>query len=836
MRYRYRFLMLAVWLAACLLVFHLFYENAKEEAIADLNARQTIHMRQAAMAIEGFFEHWIALLSSTARRDSIIALDEDGKNQMEFIYSNYEQGLKAISRVDEGGRIVHAIPYDPEHTGADLSGQRHVQEMMATHKPVLSSVFETVQKSDAVALHVPVFEGDTFRGSLGILFDFGVISKQFLKDILIGETGYAWMVDKDGIELFCPVPGHVGNSVFDNCRDFPTILSMAREMLQCREGVTTYLYDRIREHTREVVKKHAVYMPVRIANSFWSIVVASPEDEVLASLQRLRKGIFLIIAVLFAGSMFFSYSALRSWGIVKEEKIRRKAEEELRGLSTRQQALLAAIPDIIMEVNAHKVYSWANRAGLDFFGEDVIGKEASWYFEGDQQTYDAVQPLFSGDENVIYVESWQRRKDAEKRLLAWWCRVLKDDRGNVTGALSSARDITERKLAEEEREKLQAQLLQAQKMESVGRLAGGVAHDFNNMLGIIVGHAELAAMQTDAANPLHQNLGEILKAAHRSADLVRQLLAFARKQTVSPKVLDLNDTVSGMLKMLRRLIGEDIELAWMPGHDLWPVKVDPIQIDQILANLAVNARDAIAGVGKVTIETANVTIDQVYCAGHPGFLPGDYILLAVSDNGAGMSQEVLERLFEPFFTTKELGKGTGLGLSTIYGIVKQNDGFIDVYSEPGVGTMFKIYLPRLRAGEMEVRAERKEEPLKGGTETVLLVEDEAAILQIGKAMLEELGYAVLTADCPGDAIRLAHEQDRVIHLLLTDVVMPEMNGRDLAERLMSIHPGLRVLYMSGYTANAIAHHGVLEEGVIFIDKPFSMRDLASKVREALDIA
>jgi two-component system cell cycle sensor histidine kinase/response regulator CckA len=294
--------------------------------------------------------------------------------------------------------------------------------------------------------------------------------------------------------------------------------------------------------------------------------------------------------------------------------------------------------------------------------------------------------------------------------------------------------------------------------------------------------------------------------------------------------------VSGMLKMLSRLIGEDIDLAWMPGHNLWQIKMDPSQIDQILANLAVNARDAIAGVGKVTIETHNITFDETYCTEHSGFSPGQYVILAVSDDGVGMGKGILEHLFEPFFTTKELGKGTGLGLATVYGIVKQNNGFIDVYSEPGEGTTFKIYLPRIKTEGGRTGAEGEPETLQRGNETVLMVEDETAILKIGKAMLEFLGYEVLAANSPREAIRLAEEHPGAIHLLLTDVVMPEMNGRELAEHLKRSHPDLICLFMSGYTANAIAHHGVLDEGMNFMHKPFSLKDLAAKVCEALDKA
>ncbi len=402
----------------------------------------------------------------------------------------------------------------------------------------------------------------------------------------------------------------------------------------------------------------------------------------------------------------------------------------------------------------------------------------------------------------------------------------------INGVIASIRDITAHKKAEEDSRKLQEQLTQAQKMESVGRLAGGVAHDFNNMLSVILGHAELALARTDKNQPLFANLQEISKAARRSADLTRQLLAFARRQTIAPKVLDLNETVEGMLKMLRRLIGEDIDLTWLPGENLGPIKIDPSQIDQILANLCVNARDAIADTGKVTIKTAVAVFDEAFCQVHLEYLPGEYIQLIVSDNGAGMDPETLANLFEPFFTTKDLGKGTGLGLATVYGIVKQNDGFIHVASTPGQGTTFSIYLPRYAAGEELTKSESVRSP-PSDLETILLVEDEQMILDVTKTMLNLQGYEVLAALTPAEAIHLAEKHKDHISLLMTDVVMPEMNGRDLAKSVLAICPNLKRLFMSGYTADVIAHHGVLDDGVYFIQKPFSMQDLAAKITEVL---
>jgi PAS domain S-box-containing protein len=412
--------------------------------------------------------------------------------------------------------------------------------------------------------------------------------------------------------------------------------------------------------------------------------------------------------------------------------------------------------------------------------------------------------------------------------------ALRDSNGHTIGWATVSRDITERKRADEEKKKLLAQLTQAQKMESVGRLAGGVAHDFNNMLSVILGYAKLAQEGIEPDEPLYSDLDEIRKAAERSSDLTRQLLAFARKQTVAPKVLDLNETVEGMIKMLLRLIGEDIDLVWRPASRKMFVFIDPSQVDQILANLCVNARDAIGGVGKVIIETGAVTFDEDYCAHHAGFIPGEFVMLAVSDSGCGMDATTLDHLFEPFFTTKEFGKGTGLGLATVYGAVKQNNGFINVYSEPGHGTTIKIYLP-LYLAKAALRPELiQDQVVAASGKVILLVEDEAVLLKMTARMLEGLGYTVIAALTPGEAIRLARESQERIDLLMTDVVMPEMNGRDLAGNIISLYPDIKRLFMSGYTANVIAHHGVLDQGVHFLQKPFSMQQLAAKVRDALD--
>lgn len=395
-------------------------------------------------------------------------------------------------------------------------------------------------------------------------------------------------------------------------------------------------------------------------------------------------------------------------------------------------------------------------------------------------------------------------------------------------------DITARKLAEVEHEKLQAQLIQSQKMESVGRLAGGVAHDFNNILQSMMGYSEILLDGLPEEDEKREFVQEIAIGLQRAATLTRQLLTFARKQTISPIVLDLNDIVESMLKMLRRLIGEDIDLAWLPEAGLWPVKMDPGQIDQILANLCVNARDAIGGVGKVIIETGTAILDEAYCADHVGAVPGDFLLLSISDNGCGMGKETLDKIFEPFFTTKGLGEGTGLGLATVYGITKQNNGFIDVNSELGKGTTFKIYLPRHLGEVEELVVTSKAKPQSGHGETVLIVEDDDSLLNLAKRRLESLGYNVIAVNGSKKAIDIVNEHKTPIHLLITDVVMPEMNGNDLSKQLRILCPGIKILFMSGYTADVIVHRGILDEGVNLIHKPFSTESLAAKVREVLE--
>jgi two-component system, cell cycle sensor histidine kinase and response regulator CckA len=524
-------------------------------------------------------------------------------------------------------------------------------------------------------------------------------------------------------------------------------------------------------------------------------------------------------------------------GVTRDISERRQAEEQLRKREEKYRNIFENVQDVYYETSLDgalleispsiEVISRGQYRRADLIGRQII----DFYADTEERSRLINKLIETGSASDF--EILLHNKDGSLVTCSISAKLWRDDQGNPVKIIGSMHDISDRKQMEAEREKLQARLIQAHKMEAVGRLAGGVAHDYNNMLAVILGYTEMALEQTAPSDPIYADLKEVYNAGKRSMEITQQLLAFARKQTIAPKVLDLNETVEEMLKMLRRLIGEDIDLAWHPGASLWPVKMDPAQINQVLANLCINARDAIAGVGKITIETENIVFDENYCADHAGFVPGDFVMLAVSDNGRGMDRETLANLFEPFFTTKGVGEGTGLGLATIYGIVKQNYGFINVYSEPKKGSTFKIYLPHHEGQPASRPAVAHTEPEYGKGETILLVEDEPKIIKMSKMMLEKLGYHVLTAETPGKAVSLVSEYDGEIHLLITDVIMPEMNGRDLAEKLKALYPDLKILFMSGYTANVIAHHGVLDGGVHFIEKPFSRAELAGKVREAI---
>ncbi|MBU4258474.1 MAG: PAS domain S-box protein [Desulfobacteraceae bacterium] len=556
-------------------------------------------------------------------------------------------------------------------------------------------------------------------------------------------------------------------------------------------------------------------------------------------------------------------------GVMYDITERKRAEEKTKQLQEYLQLQIDRMPiGLIVWDTEFRVTSW-NPAAEKIFGftaQEALGKHPYGLIvpkEAQPHVDDIWRRLLEGDITAHSIND-NMTKDGRTIICQWSNTPLKETDDTVRGVLSMVQDITKRRRAEEdlqaaygqsiiyaqelkeqiekrermeeEKKKAEAQLYQAQKMEAIGTLTGGIAHDFNNLLTAILGNAQLALMKVIKDESLRKQIEEINKAGERAASLTRQLLAFSRKQVIQPKILDVNEAINETEKMLKRMIGEDIEFLLVLEPELWKIHADPGQIDQVFMNLVVNARDAMPSGGKLTIETANVELDEAYFRKHgiEGEKSGHYAMLAVSDTGCGMDEKIKEHIFDPFFTTKGVGKGTGLGLSTVYGIVKQNKGYVWVHSEPGKGTTFNIYFPRVTEG---VAAGKEQEKFTGeisGSETVLIVEDNDGVRKLAQEILLLHGYKGLVAENGEDALRVSHAHEGPIHLMIIDVVMPGMSGTDLAEKLQSIRPEARVLYMSGYTDNAIVEHGFLAPGLNFLQKPFTLESLGKKVRQVLD--
>lgn len=507
---------------------------------------------------------------------------------------------------------------------------------------------------------------------------------------------------------------------------------------------------------------------------------------------------------------------------------RKRAESALRESEARQRLLIEQLPAVLWTVDKELRLTSSVGAGLIRLGlkpHEVVGKSLQEFFQTDDRNF---MPI-AAHRRALAGESMTFHTEWGGGSYTCHAEPLRAAEGEILGVIGMALDITDRK-------QLEAQLRQAQKMEAVGRLAGGIAHDFNNLLMVIQGYTELLLDRLGSVHPLRRNAEQIHDASQRAASLTRQLLAFSRKQMLAPQILNICSVVSDMEKILRRLIGEDIELAIANSQDIWTVKADRSQVEQVILNLAVNSRDAMPNGGKLTIETRNVEIDGTYARKYPVVEPGEYVMMAVSDTGCGMDVETQAHIFEPFFTTKEKGKGTGLGLATVYGIVKQSGGYIWVYSELGKGTTFKVYLPHVQASAEAMPSKMEPKMPQHGTETILLVEDEKGVRELAREYLEQAGYKVLEAENAQQALQISEKHQGSIDLLFTDVVMAGMSGRQLAEEMQKTRPDIRVLYMSGYTDEAIVNHGLLGREVSLLQKPFTLNSLALKVRETLEAA
>ena len=965
--HKYYFLFLLILMILSGYLFSAFYGEAKKNAIKTLNTNHMFHAKKAAKEIETFFDHWIEGLTFVSKDKSIISLDKFGKKKMQFFLDTHRDEISGITRTDASGKILFTIPNIKDVTGKDISYQQHIKEVMLTHKPVISDVFKAERGFDTVAVHVPVFRGKDYDGTVAVLINFQIIAKRSLEQIRIGETGNAKMISRDGTELYCPVPGHTGKSVFENSKDFPSIIAMTRNMLEGKEGVTTYEFDMIKGKSVKTIKKHAFYMPIRLANTYWSIVVASSENEIMEYLEHFRNKLIAIMCFLLFGSILLSYQGIKAWGIIQEEKRRANAENKLRESERRLGYIIDFLPEAILAIDKDgKVIVW-NKAIEEMTGysaESMLGKGDYEYaipFYGKRRPIlidfvtkwdDEIEKQYSfinKEGNTLYTETSVPCVRGQNRILWGKASPLYDSQGNVAGAIESIHDLTERKLAEDElfrekeklltifenapfsmvlidkegrfvyinpmhinmfgytsseipdgrtwfkkafpdeayrkeaisawindikthavgegrrrifnvtcrdgslklvnfipvmlsngdnimvcediteRKKMEEQLANAQKMEAIGTLAGGIAHDFNNILMGIQGHTSLMLLDASTNHTHFERLKRIEDLINSASKLTKQLLGFARGGKYDVKPVNINELIKKTSSIFERT-KKEISINCVYEDDIWTVEADQNQIEQVLLNLYLNAWQAMPDGGNITLETKNEHIEEYNQNVH--FLkPGRYVKISVIDTGIGMDEKTKERIFEPFFTTKEIGKGTGLGLAMVYGIIKNHNGFINVISSKGHGTIFEIYLPSSEKHILKV--EDTKQDIKQGSETLLIVDDEKSVLDVTKEILESLGYTVYSAENGEKAIKIYKEKKDEIHLILLDMIMPGLSGNETFDRIKEINPSVKVVLSTGYSLNVQAQR-IMDKGCDgFLYKPFDMVQLSTKIHEVL---
>ncbi len=961
MKYRNYVFVLLVILTLCAVAFVSIYNEVKRQTIADLNTRQFMHARQSARGIQEHFDHLIKTLIILSQHESIVRLTKQGQQIMMNYQELDPEEIKGITRVDARGIILHTTPYNRKVIGTDISGQEHVREILKTHKPVISDVFQAVQGFQAIAIHVPVFQNDRFAGTLGVLVSFDHVADHHVREIRIGENGYAWMITRSGIEISCPVPGHIGHSVFDNCKDFPEIIAMASQMQKGKEGVTTYPFDKIRGSHVEKVVKHAVYLPIKIGNTFWSIVVATPEDEVLLIMDGFRKRLMFVFIVLFLIGCAFTYFLVRTFVIFREQEKRKAIEASLEKSEETLSLVMDGVPVLLAYVDEDLRFVYTNRAYAEWYGrtrEALTGKRIADLL--DQEVFSRALPYYQealsgkdvvfenkacdkdGRERYVNIRlvphnragrvvgifasimditehrlAEEKRREAELLFSAFMnnipAAVLIKDRDlrpvyankrfrelfpadnwmgktpaetfppevadpmteNDRQALSSGfvryeeqwenldglkcifetskfrieregktpflgciiLDVTDRKRAEEERNALQERLQRAEKMEALGTLAGGVAHDLNNVLGVLVGFSELLVEKLPGDSPLVRYADNILKSSMKGTAIIEDLLTLARRGVTISETVNLNKVVSDYFRTPEfdklKSFHTGVKISTMLEESLLNIKGSPVHLGKTVMNLISNAAEAISGSGEVTIRTENRYLDKPV-RGYDDLKEGDYAVLTVSDTGSGISTRDLAKIFEPFYTKKVMGKsGTGLGLAVVWGTVKDHSGYIDVMSEEGKGSIFTLYFPATRDDLAGTRAALSTGAYEGKGESILVVDDVLAQRELAVSMLERLGYSVKAVASGEEAVEFLKKEKT--DLIVLDMIMdPGIDGMETYRRILEIHPGQKAVIVSGFSETERVRKTQQMGAGAFVRKPYLLEKIGLAIRKELD--
>ncbi len=826
------------------------YRRARNDAINQLGAQEQILAHQAAKGIAEYFDHFKQTLTFLCREPEVAQNTELGRRLLREFYLSQTNNLLSITRVGADGRILYTFPQE-QSIGQDISDQEHIKKIFETHEPVVSEVFMSVQGFQCVALHMPVFENDRFVGTLAVLFPFDVISQRFVEDIQIGESGYAILLSRAGIELYCPLPGHVRQSIYDTAKDSPSVQTMAHRMLSGETGDCVYDFDQTGTRNAVPIRKRAFFLPVKLENTFWSICVTAPEAEALAFIQGFRNrwivGVGLLLVTFGVWGLFLG----RAFLTIHQERTRRAAEarlqqaerEHARALAESEERFRTYFEDSLLAMtisSPQKGLLAVNKRMIQLLGyskEELTALTWPQLTHPDDVAVDLAQfeRMLAGEVEGYSMEKRFLRKDQSVVHVILSTRLIRRTDGTPDYCVVQLQDITDRKRAEAERIRLEENLRQAQKLEAVGQLAGGVAHDYNNLLTVQLGHLGLLQQTDGLPAEVRESLIEIERSAKMAAQLTRQLLAFSRRQMLQITRLDLNEVLDHLLKMLRRVLREDISLELkMAREPLW-LDADAGMMEQVVMNLVVNARDAMPTGGRLTLATEAVEFTTGALPATSEARPGKFICLVVADTGLGMNEETCRRIFEPFFTTKEVGKGTGLGLATVYGIVKQHNGWIEVESAEKRGTVFRVFYQAAStpgSGSESTSGDTESTSLLGDGQTILLAEDDPAVRHTLLTSLQRLNYRVLPAANSLEAEQSWQAYRSEISLLLTDMVMAQGdNGLQLATRLRAESPDLKVIIMSGYSEDLVASG--LSANMVFLPKPCSTETLARTLRQTL---
>lgn len=838
------FLLLLALVFSSAFIFYLPYKVVRDSTIESLNNQQLVLAKQAAQGIRAFFNHYEKMLNYLAHHENIIHLNSEGKKLLEDIYRINKDQISAVTRVDAEGIIVHTVPNNSSAIGKDISGQEHNRFIMTEHKPIVSDVFVAVQGYRTVAYAIPVFDGDLYAGCLTILIPFEVISKKYVANILFGKGGYAWMISKSGIELYCPVPGHIGQNVYETSVTFPTVIAMAKEMMAGKQGVTSYSYDLIKDEQTETITKHAVYHPVILPQNVWSIVIATPEKQALSAVSEFGRWWLMLFGVLITCMLLYVTFFIRA-RLITHEEIRRKETEEKLKKSERLFSQIvnnAHIPIII--VNVHGDIELVNNKCKELYGYSGadIPTVDEWFREAcpDPSVRERLQAKWQNEmleavqtKNVMALSSLElpvRCKDGSVKDV-YFDYTLVDER-----VIVSLTDLTEQKNIEHEKHRLLERENQARRMEVVGLMAGSVAHDLNNILSGIVSYPDMLLAKLPKDSDVFPALIRMKEAGKRAATVVDDLLTAARGTPINREVKILDQLVqeywdSPEHEQLFQLHPQ-VRFTLHLGAGTSAISCSPVHIKKLLMNIVTNGAEAITGDGVVSISTDVIVVDTVMGQSLE-IKPGRYSSIEIEDSGAGVSDEDLQHIFEPFYTKKSLGRsGSGLGLMIVWNCVTDHHGKITVRSS-GRGTIFKILLPLSedKVDSFENKDNRQDIP-GGGGQRILVVDDEPLLGDIASQILGYEGYHVEVVSSGEEAI--AYLKGGTAELVLLDMIMePGLNGRETYEQIIRDNPQQKVLIVSGYSDSEDIKK-MLEYGTVgLLKKPYTRGQLLRVVSDEL---